>query len=70
MAVKIIAVQKIYRTQPGEELEVSSGVALALVRLGKARYAEEPQQPPKRRGRPPRSDAASAKTQEPKASAE
>lgn len=42
MDVKVIAVKRIGKIEPGGVLEVSAKKAKALVLLGKARYAEEP----------------------------
>lgn len=49
--VTIIALEPIYKTQPGEPLEVREDTAAALVLLGKAKYADavpEPPQAPRR----------------------
>lgn len=40
MLVKLIAIERIHKTEPGGELEVAANVANALVLLKKARYAE------------------------------
>lgn len=45
MRVKLIAINRIYKTEPGGELEVADNVAKVLVLLGHARYADEQPQP-------------------------
>lgn len=40
MLVKLIAINRIHKTEPGGELEVADNVAKVLVLLGHARYAE------------------------------
>lgn len=57
MTVKVIALQRIHKTEPGGELELAENVANVLVLLKKARYVDEPkaeERPKPRRGRPPK----------------
>lgn len=58
MKVKVIALKRIHKTEPGGELELPSEQANVLVLLGKARLADAPEKAPApekpKRGRPRR----------------